>query len=519
MKIWIVSMECAGIAEAGGVKNVTFSLCKELQALDNQVTLFIPVYKCNIWDNVNDLKEINQKIIIQHSNKNEIISFQNAISVEGNFSIVFVKMKPFLEKEDIYTYTANEQMINSKHIKGTGHEDVLFMDSLFAKAVAEYGTIIKNDNLPDIIHCQDASTALVPVFISKKEQFVNTKTVVTIHNAGPAYHHYFNDIKEAALYTNLEEDELKNALNEDKVEPFLLASNFGAYLTTVSETYAEELLNPENYNYTEGLSKVFFEKKVNILGITNGIDFERYNPENVIESQLPYTFNPRKNQLNGKYLCREYFFKLTQQSVKIDGIKKFGEINNINDSRNIFFTYHGRITTQKGISILTEAIPSLLAVHKNLKFIITGQGELELEKKLIQLAQEYNGNILFLNGYNREIARLTAVSGDFILLPSFFEPCGLEDFIAQIYGTIPIAHKTGGLNKIINNKTGFLYEPNDSLSLINALNKIILIKKDSPEKLLKMIKYSSDYVLKNYSWKEIVQKKYLKFFKEISKKS
>ena len=102
--------------------------------------------------------------------------------------------------------------------------------------------------------------------------------------------------------------------------------------------------------------------------------------------------------------------------------------------------------------------------------------------------------------------------GDFIVLPSFFEPCGLEDFISQIYGTIPVAHSTGGLNKIIDRKTGFLYSNNNSESLIAKLSEVISIKKYKPEIISKMIKDTSIYIKENYEWRKVIEKKYLPFF-------
>ena len=104
---------------------------------------------------------------------------------------------------------------------------------------------------------------------------------------------------------------------------------------------------------------------------------------------------------------------------------------------------------------------------------------------------------------------------DFIALPSYFEPCGLEDFIAQTFATLPVAHKTGGLNKILNNKSGFLYKNNTSQALASCLNKALEKK---PSKINKMIMFASNYVHKEYVWSKVIEKKYLKYFKEILKK-
>ena len=112
---------------------------------------------------------------------------------------------------------------------------------LFQKAVCAYGSIIPRSDIPEILHCQDASTAILPAFIVNSKAFKKTNSVVTIHNAGPFYHHSFSSIGEAAWYTGLTTSLLEKSMNARAVEPFLIAANSGAYLTTVSEDYAREL--------------------------------------------------------------------------------------------------------------------------------------------------------------------------------------------------------------------------------------------------------------------------------------
>ncbi|MCQ2592598.1 MAG: glycogen/starch synthase [Treponema sp.] len=523
MIIWVVSMECAGISEAGGVKNVTFSLCKELKQLKQKVCLFIPIYKCTDWNNVTILDKDFLTINVNHCKKNEVVSFTKALSLEGNFEIIFINHPSFSQKEGVYTYTANEQRENPEHQKGTGHVDTLFKDSLFTKAIFEYGKSISSAHIPDIVHCQDASTALLPAFLKKDSKYDKTKSVVTIHNAGPAYHHEFKDIDEALWYTDFTRNELCVALNSQFVEPFLLAVNSGACLTTVSENYAKELRDPENYETTQGLSKIFYEKNIPVIGITNGIDYGRYNPTDITISKLPFAFNPEKNDLDGKLKARELFLQKLTNDVLLDqikDIKKYGFIDSSekDNSRDlIYIAYHGRITSQKGLSVLVEAIPAILQNYNDVRFIINGQGEVGIEASLIELSSHYAGHIVFLNGYNQEIARLTTASCDFIVLPSFFEPCGLEDFIAQIYGTVPVAHKTGGLCKIQNEKTGFLYDNNTEKALIAKLSEIIAIKKYSSEIINKIIKQGAVHVHKNNSWEKIVKEKYMPLFKQLIK--
>lgn len=521
MKLWVVSMECAGIAEAGGVKNVSFSLCKEFTDLNHNVTLFIPVFKCNTWDTIAELTDIGDKTI-SICGKNEYVTYRKAVCTDGNFDVVFINHPSFAEKEAVYTYTEHEQLINFQHKKGEGHLDALFMDVLFQKAVAEYASFIGKSEYPDIVHCQDASTAVLPGFLCKNKAYKKTKAVVTIHNAGPFYHHNFSSIGEAAWYTGLETELLEKSMNRNTVEPFLIAANSGAYLTTVSEEYANEITNPLNDELTDGLASIFSKMKIQIKGITNGFDFDRYNPEIKSISHLPFEFSPEKGELDGKLKCRKFFIQNIVNTDNFDstGVKKFGKLECSSEyTKEIYFAYHGRVTSQKGLTVLAEAIPAILENFPQVRFIITGQGEPQLEEQLVNLTEQYAGKITFMNGYNKVIARLTSAVCDFIVLPSFFEPCGLEDFIAQAYGTLPIAHKTGGLNKIVNDKTGFLYNKNTAPCLVSKITEVIMVYQLKNSKIQKMIKEAAKYVHKEFYWKNVIQKKYLHFFKEISKKS
>lgn len=519
MKFWIVSMECAGIAEAGGVKNVTFSLCKELALQGHSVTLFIPYFKCTSLKLIKNLEEkASFSLGISMCGKEETVSYKKALCSQGEFNVIFVCHPCFEEKEAVYTYTAAEQEKNPDFVKGFGHKDTPFMDSLFCKAVSRYSQGVDKDDIPQIIHCQDASCALVPCFAKKEPAFEKTAFVVTIHNAGPAYHHNFSSIGEAAWYTGLSEAELSGALNDFKVEPFLLAANAGAHITTVSEHYAKELIDPFNIDETEGLSPIFFNRYTNIKGITNGIDFDRYNPADKKESKLPFEFNPEKGELEGKFKCRDYCVEQLQYT-QIEGVKTYGNINvrPQEKDKQIFISYHGRITNQKGISVLIKAIPAILNNYESVKFVIAGQGEIALEKELAELCNRFAGKVIFLNGYNREAARLVNAIGDFIVLPSFFEPCGLEDFISQIYGTLPVANATGGLNKIIDFKTGFLYRNNTAENLIAKLSQVIAIKLYNPKIIDEMIKTAASHIHTNYLWSKVIKNEYMPFFKSILK--
>ncbi|MCR4940637.1 MAG: glycogen/starch synthase [Treponemataceae bacterium] len=525
LKIWQISREYAGIAEAGGVKNVVCSLSERLADEDHEVTLFIPLYGCTNLASIKDFDIVSDYTsYINIAGNNYKVSFGSAFC--DKIKIIFLISTIFIEKMNIYTYTEQEERINPSHIRGQGHLDASILEVLFQKSVLEYA--VHFSLYPDIIHCHDATTALIPVFAAEiqkyKQLYERTHFIVTIHNAGPAYHHEFATMKEAVSYTGLTAAILGKGKNGPAIEPYLLAG-FYSSLTTVSPWYADELMNPEDSN-TDGLSKLFSINNIKITGITNGIDYGKYNPENTAISLLPFPFSPEKNIFLGKFKSRELFLdyysrndtksKLKKSIRTINtGIEQFGYIEN--EKGCVFFSYHGRIVQQKGIDIWTAAIPTVLKKCPYVRFVITGQGTPDLERKQIKLTKQYPGKILYLRGYEKTLARLCVAISDFIVLPSFFEPCGLEDFIASIYGTIPIAHKTGGLNKIIDNKTGFLFQPNTSEILSSLLIKIADKKHENEHFFDDIAIEAAQYVHRSYSWEKVISDKYIPLYENIMK--
>ncbi|MCR5606145.1 MAG: glycogen/starch synthase, partial [Treponema sp.] len=325
--IWQVSREYADIAESGGVKNVTASLCEELAKEGYSVYLFIPLYGCTNLSSVSSYKK-DCITPVKFSICNKIYEVHFDSAEYKSIKMIFIRHPSFTEKEAVYTYTAQEEKINPKHKKGEGHEDSLFLNSLFQKAVLEFGKYNK-EAIPDIIHCQDAMTALVPAFLNceYKDIYEKTRCIVTIHNAGAGYHHCYKDFNEAKYYTNLPDEVLNRACNNGRIEPLLLAAEFST-LTTVSPYYAKELLDPANEK-TDGLSAILCDRHIEIEGITNAIDYDRYNPENIEASLLPFSFSPKKKNILGKYKCRDYFLKnLASENVykEIAGITRYGYI-------------------------------------------------------------------------------------------------------------------------------------------------------------------------------------------------
>ena len=531
--VWIVSREYAGIAEAGGVKNVVKSLAEAAVGYGFSVTVFLPRY----GNNTEILHTGAGKAHIRVGNVLHTVRYFEL--VRQNIRFIFIDSGIFTEKKDIYTYCTEElayfraKLHKQDLQKGEGYADSHEMNILFQKAVYCYG--LQRRTAPCVLHCHDAHTAMLPAFIFSRRAgtvlFKHTRVLITIHNAGDGYRQTFYSFDQAAELTRLPRSVLEYGRIEQTVEPFLAGAAF-AGLTTVSPWYAAQLLAPEQSPYSYQFSKTLAEKHIHITGITNGIDFASYDPRDTERSGLPFVFDIQKEQFEGKYACRSFLLDLLQQESAVpclyEGIRRFGSMEKQEDEKILYLMYHGRLVRQKGVNILFKAIPRILERCSSLRFIVMGQGNAELEAQAAALTEALPGRFVYCKGYNRNVARLITAAADFIVLPSLFEPCGLEDLIAQVYGTIPIANAQGGLRKIINGKTGILYtvpgeQDQDMERHIGILTETVLTQAEcflkNPQTRLADIPYYRALILQAYtalqtefSWKHIFAGHYLKLY-------
>lgn len=516
MKIWTVAREYAGIAEAGGVKNVVCSLSESLVRLGHEVTCFLPFYGSVNTQDFGTFRADEHETSVFSAGENYRITFSGGFL--NGVRIVLVGADCFSEKQNCYTYCRDDLELFPWARIGEGYADQHLMNSVFQKAVLAYGEeFLLPGQSPDVIHCHDACVAALPAVIAsfRRRAFLKTKFVVTVHNAGPCYHHEFKDMDEAFFYTGLPREVMEKSRNGERVEPYLLALESGAVLTTVSPDYAEELTDSGNIN-TDGLAPIFAARRTRIIGITNGIDVLRYRPEDTRVSTLPFAFSPASGDFGGKLETRGYFLERIATEGKSGAdrnaaLPKYGFLEAA-DGNEIYFSYHGRLVRQKGIFVLLDAIESVLEKNARARFIINGQGEESLRAKCEHFAAAHSGRVVFFYGYDRALSRLFTASADFALLPSEFEPCGTEDFIAQIFGTLPVAHATGGLKKILDGKTGFLYEPNTAQNLSSLILELCGRMEKDRAAIDELRRAAAVHLNENYTWDIVAKKEYEKLF-------
>lgn len=516
--VWVVTREYAGIAEAGGVKNVACSLAESLARRGVAITVILPRYGC-----VADEGSFLFSQTIRVFGEDHEVGYSNVLI--NNVNIVLLSTKIFRDKREVYVYSAQEEASVPEAVRGKGHHDGDCMNIVLQKGVLEYARHI--GMAPDIIHCQDAHTACLPAMAKTLPQweslFSSTSFVTTIHNAGPGYRQVIPGLHRAASLTDLSEHVLSKALLNGNVEPFLLSALYGK-LSTVSPWYAKELLSPSHNALSEGLSGEFARRGISIEGIINGIDVHRYEPTDKTRSFLPYSFNPEIGDLAGKYSCRNAFVEMIRSFPTSEELAAFGTIQD--DPHAVYFAYHGRVVWQKGIDTLVEAARAVLDQVESARFVVLGQGTAELEALLMEMARLYRGRFAFIRGYERALARLTVAQSDFLVLPSLFEPCGLEDYIGQIFGTIPIAHAVGGLQKIIHGKNGYLYRTDGHANSAAALAPVLIdharrVSASSGrgcaqiDEYSEMIRFAARYVRTECNWDRIIEERYIPFYEDM----
>jgi len=512
--IWMLSREYRGIAEAGGVKDVCRELSESLVQAGYKVSVVLPCYGF-IRPEETGFEDLGPRFEVDmdyaYEERREQVGFWYQ-EMEG-VDLVLVEADRFREKLGIYTYTEAEETQDHSHRKGEGHYDYFAMNILFQKAALDLA--IYTGIRPDVFHCHDAHTCVVPAMIREidglRQYFRNTGVLITVHNAGIGYHQDVADLPFAKAITGLPKKIIYSNLLNSSFDPFLAGAIY-APINTVSENYAKELQDTELDASTGWLGHVLKDRGIYIEGITNGIDPDKFDPMHPERLGLPAAFDPAGGAFAGKAICRkELITRLL--SIENEEMQAYGSIEYIPDQPLV--TVVSRFTEQKGLDILAQALEGLLAEDRDMQVIILGNGKREIEACLASLAghPDYRGHLMVLIGYNPGLANLIYASGDFFIIPSLYEPCGLTDLIAQLMGNLPIVRATGGLVKVKDGFNGFSYNDHTPTALIKAVRRALRTYRESPEVIRRMQADAVRHIRENYTWDK-VRERYIKLYKK-----
>jgi starch synthase len=522
--IWMLAREYNGLAGAGGVKDVVKQLAGTLARWSGRsVSAVLPLYGfihpseqgfLPFEDPLQPANILEYAVNMHYANteRQEIIRVWHKRIDKVN--VYLLESERFREKVDVYTYTALEEEREPWKKQGTGHVDYFAMNILLQKGALALMQLL--NERPDIIHCHDGHTAVVPAMIREidgfRHYFHRTGVVVTIHNAGIGYHQEVADLPFAQAITGLSlKSILENRLG-GAFDPFIAAGRY-ALLNTVSENYARELQETRDDHLTGWLGHHLSEMGIVLEGVTNGIDPADFDPRRPEQSGIAACFDPLKDEdLEGKKNCKRAMLQKLLGNEILSGVSQFGYLEP--DLEKPLFTFIGRLNDQKGVDVLISSIRFLLHQNMEIHFLLLGSGGVSEEDQMISLTEQWGnrGRVCFLRGFSPAMANWVYAAGDFFLIPSRYEPCGLTDYIAQLFGNIPVVHYVGGLVKVLDGKTGFTYKKDSREDLVVAVQRATECYK-KPECIRRMQKDAVKQIQENHTWDKVM-KQYLRLYKK-----
>ena len=513
--IWMLSREYGRLAGAGGVKDVVYQLSKALARWSGRsVHVVLPLYGFMsaaasgfkvVEDPLLPGQTLQLDIDMHLPGEPVLESVSYYYACLERVHVYLVDSKRFADKKAVYTYTRADEVETSWQKASAGHYDYFAMNVLLQKSALEL--MLALNQRPDMIHCHDGHTALTPAFIREvpgyRAYFRGTGCLVTIHNAGHGYHQEIADIPYAHSLTGLSEATLASNQLEDKFDPLLVAGSFGL-INTVSENYADELQKSQSDQMTGWLGHELAQRGIVLEGVTNGIEPGEFS---AMADSLPadHRFNPGAagDDLGGKRLCKQNFMEELAGQCSFADVEQYGYLSSSDDGP--LYTFIGRLSGQKGLDLLLEVLPVFLVQHSDVKVVVLGSGEVELESGLMQLAREqrFSGRVCYLKGFNPQLAVKVYCAGDYFVIPSKFEPCGLTDFIAQLYGNIPIVHHVGGLVKVLDGVTGLTYKGDAQADLFDALIRSLELE-EAPVRKREIQRQAVEKIAEKYTWSKVM---------------
>jgi len=468
-----ISPEMAPVAKVGGLADVVFGLTRELAIRGNHVEIILPKYDNLRYDLIWDLTVAYEELWVPW--------YDGAVRCTVYFGEVYERKCFFIEPHSQDNFFGRGSIY--------GFEDDVMRYAFFSRAAIEF--LWKAGKHPDIIHCHDWQTALVPVFLYEIYQrmgMTHPRVCLTIHNfkhqgltgmemlRATGLHqadHFFD-------YNRLRDNNNPYALN--LLKGGIVYSNF---ITTVSPRYAVETKD-EDQGF--GLEPTLHTHQVKYGGVVNGIDYDVWNPE--IDGQIPsrYTVDSIDAKYDNKRALRHRLM--------------------LADNEKPIVAFIGRLDPQKGLELVRHAIFNSL--ERGAQFVLLGSSpDHAINADFWNLKQMLNDSpdCHLEIGFDEDLAHLIYAGADMLLVPSRFEPCGLTQLIALRYGTVPVVRQVGGLADTIHDKdhshrplherNGYVFEHYDNEALESALGRAIACYYHHPEHFRELIKNA---MRSDYSW-------------------
>ena len=441
MKVLFVASECVPFVKTGGLADVVGALPGALAALGVEVRVLLPAYPAVM-------------AALPKKAKTVVIGKLPG----GRARLLAAKAKGFdllaLDLPQLFDRPGNPYLGSD----GKDWPDNHLRFGALCRAAARIATEGVGGWRPDLVHTHDWQGGLVPAYLklgSAKERAAAPPCVITIHNIA------FQGLFPAATRSELglpDSGFTHSGFEFFGQVGFLKAGlAYAERITTVSPTYARELTTPE---FGLGLEGLIAHRRADLRGILNGIDLEVWNPESDPAIAAPYAVNRLAAKMKNRAALTERF--------RLDG-----------DARGPLFCVVSRLTRQKGLDLLLEALPRLL--DRGARLAVLGSGDTDLEKAFAAAARDNPGRVGVVIGYDEPLSHLMQAGADAILVPSRFEPCGLTQLYGLRYGTLPVVARTGGLADTVIDAneaallagvaTGFQFSPVTAVALGDAVER------------------------------------------------
>jgi starch synthase len=490
MYIVTVTPECAPVAKVGGLGDVVFGLSHELEIRGHEVEIILPKYDCMRYDHIYGLQEAYRDLWVPF--------YDQWVHCTVFFGFVHGRKCFFIDPH-------SQRNFFNRGIY-YGHNDDPERFTFFSRAAMEF--MLKANKHPDIIHCHDWQTAVVPVLLFEIYKYLgmtHPRVCYTLHNL--KHQGVTGDFILRATGLNRPEyffhpDRLRDNFNHSAINLMKGGIVYSNFVTTVSPRYAWEI---QNTTLSYGLGQTLHIHGGKFGGILNGIDYDVWNPE--IDRHIPYHFGI--DTLNEKYRNKEALRHrlLLQQNYKP------------------IVSYVGRLDQQKGVELIRDGIFYSLA--NGCQFVLLGSShDHGINHYFWQLKRHLNDNpdCHIEIGFDEELSHLIYAGSDMILQPSLFEPCGLTQMIALKYGTIPVVRSTGGLADTVfdadyaqrpyHERNGYVFNDFDFRGLESAMHRAIGMWHSYPQHFRELMVNGMRY---DYSWNHPAQH-YLDVYEYIREK-
>ena len=477
MHIAFVASECVPFSKTGGLADVVGALPRALAAAGHEISVYTPHYR---HTRITGERTVVQSITVPFDDRYRFCSILTGTGYPG-VRFFFVDYPPFFDREGLYGTASGDFPDNAERF------------ALFCRAVIEGSKIL---GVPDVFHCHDWQTALIPVLLrtqyAEDPAFRDAGSAFTIHNIG--YQGLFPPEILPLLMLPWDLFTITKMEYFGNVSYLKGALVYSDMITTVSRRYSQEVQTTE---FGFGLEGVLRERSQNLAGILNGVDYDEWNPQTDKFIAAHYS----ADNLTGKRECKQDLLESFGLTAANPDLPVIGIVS--------------RFAAQKGFDLIGQIIDRLAL--EEVLLTVLGSGDRLYEEMFMRLAKRVPEKIAVRVAYDNALAHKVEAGADMFLMPSRYEPSGLSQLYSLKYGTVPIVRATGGLDDTIDNwdprtkkGTGFKFQEHTGEALLRALHQALQLYRDqdSWQRLMR------NGMSKDFSWR-VSAREYIRVYERI----